>query len=357
MRDLRQPVGRTGESLCSIFGIDDVLIGAAVSAIGGAVSSKNNSKAADKAADSAAASAAANNALQRDIYNQNTANLSPFMVRGNAAGDSINALLGLPTNAQAVASGAYNPGGAAAGPDWGQYGVDNPDVAAEYQRVNAIADRNSPWFTEHGLDKGPAGFYEWHYNTYGRNEGRQAPTSAAQAQAQQQVGAQAAVDPTKAAEDAFKRYQESTGHQLRLQTGSDAISSNRTTAGLLKSGATLKALTKYGQDLGTGDFQTYLGNLSGQQNVGLSGANALAGVGQNYAGAVGANNDSAAGAAGNAALIGAANQNALMGQLASAAGSYGSSFGQSQNKLFSNPANVPTVGGYGGGIYTMGPRL
>jgi hypothetical protein len=102
-----------------------------------------------------------------------------------------------------------------------------------------------------------------------------------------------------------------------------------TTNGLLRSGSTLKALTKYGQDLGTGDFQTYLGNLQGQQGVGLSGANALAGVGQSYAGAVGANNDSAASATGNAALVGAANTNALMAQLAGAAGAYGSSYGGS----------------------------
>lgn len=47
----------------------------------------------------------------------------------------------------------------------------NPDVLAEYNRVVAVGDRNSPFFSEHGLES-PETFAAWHYNTYGKNENR-----------------------------------------------------------------------------------------------------------------------------------------------------------------------------------------
>lgn len=79
-------------------------IGSAVAGIGGAIISSN---AAGNAADQAAQAAAANNALQRDIYQKNTANLQPWMTRGNAAGAQQSALLGLGGDANA-AKNAFN---------------------------------------------------------------------------------------------------------------------------------------------------------------------------------------------------------------------------------------------------------
>lgn len=60
--------------------------------VGSALIGANASNKASKAATQAATS---NNALQTDIYNRNTANLSPFMDRGNQAGVAQNALLGI----------------------------------------------------------------------------------------------------------------------------------------------------------------------------------------------------------------------------------------------------------------------
>lgn len=67
-------------------------------------------------------------------------------------------------------------------PDYSAYLSANPDVAAEYQSLIARADPNSPWFREHGLDRGPEGFAEWHYQNNGQNEGRALPTASAQPQ-------------------------------------------------------------------------------------------------------------------------------------------------------------------------------
>lgn len=55
------------------------------------------------------------------------------------------------------------PAGAPAvgGINFAQVLADRPDVKAEYDRLMQTADQNSPWFTEHGLDKGPEGFAQW----------------------------------------------------------------------------------------------------------------------------------------------------------------------------------------------------
>lgn len=51
--------------------------------------------------------------------------------------------------------------------DYNQLLAARPDVLAQYNHLIAIADRNSPWFTQHGLDQGPTGFAAWWYNQGG----------------------------------------------------------------------------------------------------------------------------------------------------------------------------------------------
>lgn len=94
-------------------------------------------------------------------------------------------------------------------------------------------------------------------------------------------------DPT-AQNNAFSNYQNSTGTQFQLDEGSKAITTNSAAKGLLNSGATLKALTKYGQNLGSTTFNNYLSQLGGLQQAGLSAGGAIGGAG-GQAGAVGAN--------------------------------------------------------------------
>lgn len=93
-------------------------------------------------------------------------------------------------------------------------------------------------------------------------------------------------DPT-AANNAFANYQNSTGTQFQLNEGSKAITTNNAAKGLLNSGATLKALTKYGQNLGSTTFNNYLSQLGGLQQAGLSAGGAIGGAGS-QAGATGA---------------------------------------------------------------------
>lgn len=136
----------------------------------------------------------------------------------------------------------------------------------------------------------------------------------------------------------FSDYRDSTGYKFRLGEGLDALQTGYAAGGMLRSGAAMKDVTRYGQDLATAEYgnwrnalaqygtyadqfanqergyktdqyQTWLSRLQGQQNMGLGAVNALAGVNTNATNAVMANNNSAAAAQANAALIkGNANQ-------------------------------------------------
>lgn len=252
-------------------------IGGAVAAAGGsALSAGSQKKAAGKAADAQLATARENNALQRDIYGQNKAALSPFMDRGNTAGSYLNAFLGLPT---AQASGGMSPMGGST--DYAQYVQANPDLMAEFNRVG----------DNFGGDMGQYG--QFHYQTYGQGEGRQ-------------LGGPQASAPAVTmgdASNAFGNYIANSDYGFQFGNGTNALNSGYAGAGTLQSGAAMKGIEKYRQNLQAGYRNEYTGLLGQQQAVGAGAASSLAGVGQNYAAAVGANNQSGADARSNAALI------------------------------------------------------
>lgn len=90
-------------------------------------------------------------------------------------------------------------------------------------------------------------------------------------------------DPA-AAQAAYENYLNSIGYQGQLEAGSRAITSNRAAAGLLGSGSTGRALTRYGQQLGRESFGNYLAQLGGVAGMGLQAGGLL---GQTAAGAYG----------------------------------------------------------------------
>lgn len=90
--------------------------------------------------------------------------------------------------------------------------------------------------------------------------------------------------------NAFKNYLNSTGYNFQLKSGSDAITGNSAAKGLLNSGGTAKALTAYGQNLGSNYFANYLNQLGGVQTAGENAvtrtANAGAAAGTNAMNAI-----------------------------------------------------------------------
>lgn len=246
-------------------------IGLGAAGIGSAISGSSASKAAGKASDATLRAAQENNALQRDIYGQNKNALSPYMERGNTAGSYLNAFLGLPSSASSTASGAF---------DASSYLAANPDVQQGYYTT---ADRNR--FAT------PEDYAQYHYQTYGRSENRQLGTTPTPAVMQSD------------AQNAFGSYIGNSDYGFQLGNGTNALNSGYAGSGTLQSGAAMKALEGYRQNLQAGYRNEYTGQLANQQGVGLGAASALAGVGQSYAASVGANNTTAANATANAALI------------------------------------------------------
>lgn len=145
--------------------------------------------------------------------------------------------------------------------------------------------------------------------------------------------------------NAFKSYLDSTGYQFQFGQGQNAITGSAAARGLLNSGATAKALTKYGQNIGKQYFSDYMGQLGNMNNV-LGGT---ATAGQNALGQIATAGTAGGGNAANAIIQGANNQgsaiqaggNSMGNAIAGAGGMLGNAFGN----MFAN-----TGGGGGGGM-------
>jgi len=128
---------------------------------------------------------------------------------------------------------------------------------------------------------------------------------------------------TDANKAAFDQYQNSTGYQFRLGQGTQAIDRSAAARGGLNSGATLKALANYGQNIGSAEFGNYLNQLQGVIAPGQQALSQNAQAGQNLANQSGNNMMNAANA--RASAYGTA-ANAFNGALQDGVG-YGASKG------------------------------
>lgn len=157
-------------------------------------------------------------------------------------------------------------------------------------------------------------------------------------------------DAGKAQTEAFNTWRNATGYQDQFAEGQRSVTGGLSKGGFLDSGAAKKALVKYGQSQANNSFGNYFGMLEGQQRVGLTGASALAGVGQGYANAVSNNNNQASETASNAGLANAGIINNLIGQGLSAYGlsqGMGSSYGNSGFARGANNVSGGLTGAWG----------
>jgi hypothetical protein len=109
-------------------------------------------------------------------------------------------------------------------------------------------------------------------------------------------------DPAEA-KQAFDTFRGSDGYTFRLGEGAKAINTNAYARGQGDSGGTLKALERYGQDFGSGEFGKYLGYLGGLSGQGAGARSLVAGVGGNFVNQFSQATGNAADAASNAKLI------------------------------------------------------
>lgn len=265
------------------------IIGGGASILGGILGADAQKDAANKAADTSLEVAQMNNALAKDIYQQNSALLQPYSDRGNVAGNAIMALLGYPQAAPRPAqapTAPARPGGA----------------------LGALQPGNERPYNRTGQPGVP---------------GQQA---AVPNRPGQPARPNTAVTP-RGARDAFETWQDSTAYRFQLNEASKALNQNYAAAGSLQSGAAIKALQDRRQQMAQGSLMDYIGLLSNQQGVGLSGASATAGVGQNYVNGVSANNLNAGNVAANAALARGNATAGMWGNIAGGIGGLASSFG------------------------------
>lgn len=134
------------------------------------------------------------------------------------------------------------------------------------------------------------------------------------------------LDGTSGQDQAYSDYLNSTGEKFQLDQGSAAIDANASTSGLLKSGSTLKALDKYGQNVASTYSQNYLSDLATQQSAGAQAAGTN--VSSNSA-AAGANVANVNTGLQNTTAASTASTNALTNLLGQVTSAYGYSQGQS----------------------------
>lgn len=279
--------------------IAGVVSGAA--SIGGALlSSKSQKKAAQTAADTSLQTAQANNALTQGIYNQNTANLRPFMQSGTRANALLDNLL---------------------------YGYQPQQQQQPQQQVMG----------QNALMGGGGGAFQTPLNLSGISTGDEMQGNYGGALPGTVPGyaPQGAVTtslPAGTGLNAWDAFRNSTNYQFRLGEGLKAANQGYAARGTLQSGAAMKGLNNYAQNFASNELGNWMNLLGNQQNLGLSGASALAGVGQNMVNNVTANNNSAASAAANAALMqGQANAN-FYGGIGNSLGNFAGTLASSYQK-------------------------
>lgn len=133
------------------------------------------------------------------------------------------------------------------------------------------------------------------------------------------------------------------GYTFRFNEGLKGVMNPLKAAGLSKSGAALKAVTRYGQDYATNAYDSVINRLAGLAGTGQSSSGTLGMLGSNYAGNVGNLLTAGANARGAAGIAGA-------NMWANGLGAIGNYYGQSSilDKILNRGGGGVTVSGGGG---------
>lgn len=281
------------------------------------------------ASDANAAASAAGLAQQQQQYDQTRADYAPWRQVGAGALQQLARTfnISVPANTFTVNGGVNSPAGGAAAPAGvpnaapvtpgvtpaqtvvtpGQSASDayfaaNPDVAAEWQRIVSTGNAGNDKFRND-----PANYAQWHYQTYGQNEGRTAPAEVAPVYAASPVvaaggattptpasGSMPVTDtagtrldpnglPTGATQSRYGDFFASPDFQFRLDEGNRAITGNAAAKGLLDSGALGKGLINYGQKAASQEFGSWFSRLSTLAGYGQSATAGTAAAGQEAA--------------------------------------------------------------------------
>lgn len=270
--------------------VPTAIVGAGVLGAGASVlGSSNAASASEKAAQTQADAANQAAQLQKEIFDVQNSEYAPWRTTGANALNQMNALMGLPqvdesgvnggtvpsvSSATAIAPMAYN----LIGPN----GVNYPLTAAQARQVGTL----------------PSGY---------------SIVPAASMQTTTPNSPNALFQPGNTSDvlnanrtAALNSFYTDPGYQFSMDQGIQAIDRSAAARGILNSGATAKALDKFGQGLANQQYGTYYNRLAGLSGTGQTATNETA----NAAGTYGTNAGNELTNAGNArasGYIGAAN--------------------------------------------------
>lgn len=153
-------------------------------------------------------------------------------------------------------------------------------------------------------------------------------------------------------------YTSSPGFQFQLDQGLDAITARAAAGGYLRSGAAMKGITDYAQNLAMRDFQgerafaagrydTQTNNLNGLANFGMGAINANLNAGQQMTQGLLGTNNQVADAVGNSALIQQGQNMGLLGSIIGGLGQAKGGGGSSGAPAIPTSYGTPPI--YGGG--------
>lgn len=150
----------------------------------------------------------------------------------------------------------------------------------------------------------------------------------------------------------MQQFQQDPGYAFRMSEGMKGLERSAAARGGLLSGATLKGIQRYGQDMASQEYQNAFNRYGIERERRLNPLQSLAGVGQTTSQQLGAAGTQMAGNVGNLMTGGAAARasgyvggaNALTGALSGATNMYMQ--GQMMNRLLPQQSGG---GGYGGG--------
>ena len=165
----------------------------------------------------------------------------------------------------------------------------------------------------------------------------------------------------------MEQFQQDPGYAFRMSEGMKGIERSAAARGGLLSGATLKGIQRYGQDLGSQEYTNAFNRYQTERNARLNPLQSLAGIGQTSTNQLVAGGQNYANAAGEA--MGAAGQARASGYMGSA-NSLSGALGQymnydqqrQQNDMFNRMitqrnnnragiyGSIGSGGGYGGGV-------
>lgn len=265
------------------------IIGGAIAAVGAVGSAVVSSKGASNAAKATQAASDKASDTQTQIYNQNALTLAPWQQSGLRANSAINAMLGL--NAEQQQLPQMNGGQG--------YPTQQPNEAMTYGQDYGYSPNQISG--QYGMGYGTAGGYLPQQFSPTAQSGGQGMT-------------------TQGAQNAFGQYIKNSDYGFQFGQGSNALNSGYAGAGTLQSGAAMKAMEKFRQDLQSGYRNEYMNALGNQQAVGFSAASAQAGVGQNYANSIGNIAMQNGANQANASLVKSANTSNAIGSVANIAG-------------------------------------